>query len=567
MYYIINQKQQIIAIDDELSKILAVKDINELYTKLALNEIQFSSQKEELSITTSTGTELYKVQNNKLSGILGDMTLMHITTEEDNQKSEQEPKTEELLEIGTSSQENVVADLDSTLEEFTNEEKELLLEDDFSSDKEVVDENTEQEHMSLLDDKSLNDETKESFEEFNDKAQEQGSELDKDISAQNSELEPTTKDTINDTNKSYNLNTISLLNNEIKDSFEESDNNSEENISLLDNDNIVPEDRNESTETQNNDKDIDFIMPDTLDTKDESFILKDDTESQEQKNDPIVIDAEKISKEIGISVEDYNNFLKEYIDMALALEKDMQSEKYEEHTSATETLSHLSNVLHLPMITSIIKEIRNTSMDAKNTHILSLYDALARLTTTELDIIDDTNKIDAYDNSFSPSPLVSETELMHDASDKLDIDKSLSIPSPSIPETVLTDNTSNKDSFGSIDLKDVNPIHFDFRSKDAADELDLPLELIEEFVHDFIQQAHTETDKMLEAYEKGDLDSIEKIAHLLKGVSSNLHIDPLAETLLKIQACKKSDKLEALIKDYWGHFLSFETQINLISKK
>ena len=71
---------------------------------------------------------------------------------------------------------------------------------------------------------------------------------------------------------------------------------------------------------------------------------------------------------------------------------------------------------------------------------------------------------------------------------------------------------------------------------------------------------------MLRAYENGDLETIQKIGHLLKGTSSNLRINPLADTLYKIQFCEDSSQLEDLIKEYWAHFLSFEHQINIISK-
>ena len=123
------------------------------------------------------------------------------------------------------------------------------------------------------------------------------------------------------------------------------------------------------------------------------------------------------------------------------------------------------------------------------------------------------------------------------------------------------------ESFGTIDLSDVKPIHFDFQVEEAANELSLPAELIEEFIHDFIKQAHEETDKMLQAYEKDDLETINKIGHLLKGTASNLRINPLADTLYEILFCDDSSKLEKLIKEYWGHLLSFETQFNITSNK
>ena len=132
-------------------------------------------------------------------------------------------------------------------------------------------------------------------------------------------------------------------------------------------------------------------------------------------------------------------------------------------------------------------------------------------------------------------------------------------------ESVVQEPVAAK-GFGTLDLSDVKPIHFDFQLEEAASDLSLPVELIEEFVHDFIEQGHLETKNMLQAYEEGDLDKIQKIGHLLKGASSNLRIKDLSDTLYKIQFCEDSNDLEHLIKDYWGHFLSFEIQINALAK-
>jgi len=289
---------------------------------------------------------------------------------------------------------------------------------------------------------------------------------------------------------------------------------------------------------------------DKISFDDEPFDLISDTEETiteevtttetEDDTSPIVIDAESISQDIGISTDDYNNFLNEYIDTALTLEKDLGSEE-ETRSNAISTLSHLSNVLHLPIVTNIIEQIKATSSDSQNTLIKSLYATLARLTTTQTEVIE---KVTTETIENIAEETIAETQ-----EEKPNIETSIS-----------------SESFGTIDLSDVQPIHFDFQMEAAANDLSLPVELIEEFVNDFIEQAHTETDKMLEYYEKGDLDAIQKIGHLLKGTASNLRINPLADTLYEIQFCEDSNNLEKLIKEYWGHFLAFETQINLSSK-
>ena len=249
--------------------------------------------------------------------------------------------------------------------------------------------------------------------------------------------------------------------------------------------------------------------------------ISDTEEEIPAETAPILVDIHNISQTIGISTEDYDRFLKEYIDTALTLEGDLKSNKETLRSQAIDTLSHLSHVLHLSSVTPIIEEIQKADDSTRDQHITDFYHTLSRVVTQE-----------------------EEPALQIEAAD-----------------------APKGESFGHIDLSTVNPIHFDFQISAAAEDLSLPIELIEEFVIDFLDQAHIETDRMLEAYENGDLDTIQKIGHLLKGTSSNLRINTLADTLYAIQFCEDSTQLEDLIKTYWGHFLSFENQINITLKR
>jgi hypothetical protein len=246
----------------------------------------------------------------------------------------------------------------------------------------------------------------------------------------------------------------------------------------------------------------------------------------------ILVDIDKVCQQIGVSHEDYDTFLNEYIDTALGLEEDLQSTDHAKRSNAIATLSHLGEVLQLPVIGDIIAKIDTVPADQQKETVESFYAALSRITTSPTSR--EEHKIDLFD-------VEEEKEIE--------------------PEV-----TVNEKSFGTISLEGIKPIHFDFQLEEAANDLSLPVELIEEFVHDFIEQGHIETEKMLKAYEKGDLDTIQKIGHLLKGASSNLRINALSDTLYKIQFCEDSKDLEHLIKDYWGHFLSFEIQINALAK-
>ena len=257
---------------------------------------------------------------------------------------------------------------------------------------------------------------------------------------------------------------------------------------------------------------------------------------------PIIINVPKVSENIGISTEDYNTFLNEYIDSAISLEEDLQSTNEEKRSSAIDTLTQLADILQLPQVNDIMRQLSLQPEDKLATLVESFYHLLSRLTTTQTNDIQDTK--------ISPVSIQKE-EAKDDAIIYNTFEK----------ETIEEKSTSN-----SIVLDDIKPVHFDFQLEEAANDLSLPVELIEEFVHDFIEQAHIETKKMLLAYEKGDLDSIQKIGHLLKGASSNLRINALSDTLYDIQFCDDIDNIEALIKRYWAHFLSFEQQINIITK-
>jgi len=286
-------------------------------------------------------------------------------------------------------------------------------------------------------------------------------------------------------------------------------------------------------------EDTDILDLGLSDKEDEVIIDKpvsDDTAE-------ILVDIDRVCQQIGVSHEDYDTFLNEYIDTALGLEQDLQSSDSAKRSNAVATLSHLGEVLQLPVIGDIIAKVDTVTANEQKETVESFYAALSRITT-------------------SPTSQAEPEMELFDTQEEAKIDLfDVEEEKEAEPEV-----TVNEKSFGTISLEGIKPIHFDFQLEEAANDLSLPVELIEEFVHDFIEQGHIETEKMLKAYEEGDLDAIQKIGHLLKGASSNLRINALSDTLYKIQFCEDSSTLEHLIKDYWGHFLSFEIQINALAK-
>ncbi len=292
----------------------------------------------------------------------------------------------------------------------------------------------------------------------------------------------------------------------------------------------------------------------------------------ETPDKPIDIDVKSISESIGISEDDYGLFLDEYIQTARSSEDDLRNSTDEKRNDALNTLTHLSNVLQLPIIAKSIKQIKEGSNDSLDSNINSFYTTLTKLSQS----LDKTSKgkeesvsekveeaIASIDEFTLEEPILID-ELVEE-NEPIVIDELVAKEEPIVIDEAVAE-VANPNSFGTISLEGIEPIHFDFQMEQAATDLGLPVDLIEEFVDDFIVQAHEETLKMLKCYEEGDLDSIQKIGHLLKGTSSNLRIEPLADTLYEIQFCEDSSKLEKLIKFYWAHFLSLETQVKLTKK-
>jgi len=85
----------------------------------------------------------------------------------------------------------------------------------------------------------------------------------------------------------------------------------------------------------------------------------------------------------------------------------------------------------------------------------------------------------------------------------------------------------------------------------AASELGLPVDLIEEFIGDFIQQSLDFKEDLFESAMKSDFNNLHILSHKLKGVAANLRIDDAFETLSIINASSDLSEIEANLKYYF----------------
>ncbi len=287
--------------------------------------------------------------------------------------------------------------------------------------------------------------------------------------------------------------------------------------------NVEPEEKEEEVANDDiinllPDEEVDFLKPaeKTLaeEEEEEEILLPTDAN--------ILIDTDKISKMLGISKEDYSSFLNEFIDKAIEEEEAIKDVGSAEHLNAISSLHNLSQMLHLSELSAILEKVDKTSGKKEKKAIESFYHTLSNLTTLP----------------DEPDSLVTE------------------------PEEISYDN-----QICDLILDQVKPIHFDFQAKQASEELGLPIDLIEEFVHDFIGQAIEEKQTFIDACRQGDIDTIHKTGHKLKGAASNLRIVPLADTLEELQFCEDKDRFEPLFKKYWGQFLALEHMMSNTSNQ
>jgi len=78
----------------------------------------------------------------------------------------------------------------------------------------------------------------------------------------------------------------------------------------------------------------------------------------------------------------------------------------------------------------------------------------------------------------------------------------------------------------------------------ASEELGLPIDLIEEFIQDFITQALSFKDELYQSIEDEKLDNIKIQSHKLKGVAANLRIEDALDALTKANTSTNYEEIK-----------------------
>jgi len=261
-------------------------------------------------------------------------------------------------------------------------------------------------------------------------------------------------------------------------------------------------------------------------------------------------DYEDNARLIGITSSEYYTFLKQFTDEALASESGLRSNDFYVFKNSLVSIRDTAQLLHLPGIYDGLKDIEDLPSEEKSSRLDTFFEHIRHI-RKDIETVGGSGDVVYHEDEAADEIISSESVA----------------PEPeetATEDTVPPEEETEEKTPVSFDLTQVEPIAFDFSAKTAADELGLPEELVKEFVSDFLGQAKENISVFKEAEEKGDMTTIQKTAHLLKGAAGNLRIDALADTLETIQHNEEKEKVPELINTFLGQLKMLE---NFISKQ
>jgi HPt (histidine-containing phosphotransfer) domain-containing protein len=116
-------------------------------------------------------------------------------------------------------------------------------------------------------------------------------------------------------------------------------------------------------------------------------------------------------------------------------------------------------------------------------------------------------------------------------------------------------------------LKGVKPVPIEFSLQIASEELNLPEDLVLEFVSDFDKQGHEYLSVLIDDYQKKDLDHLQKTAHMLKGAASNLRIEAMVDNLYDLQFDSDIERAPQRIRLFAGQLMSLDNYLQQMQQK
>jgi len=110
------------------------------------------------------------------------------------------------------------------------------------------------------------------------------------------------------------------------------------------------------------------------------------------------------------------------------------------------------------------------------------------------------------------------------------------------------------------DKEDALFANYTYNPQVPSDDLGLPIDLIEEFVEDFIAQANSFKTNLYDSMKSGDINNLKVLAHKLKGVAANLKIEDALDALTKINLSQELDVIQTNLDRFYKIILKLSNK-------
>jgi len=120
-------------------------------------------------------------------------------------------------------------------------------------------------------------------------------------------------------------------------------------------------------------------------------------------------------------------------------------------------------------------------------------------------------------------------------------------------ESVLDDEEAQKvkDLLDETSDDEVSQKRPEYEPQLVANELGLPIEEIEEFIQDFINQAYEFKDELYASLGNNDLDNIQALSHKIKGVAANLRMQEALDAISIVNSSSDTGEIEASLETFY----------------
>ncbi len=591
MYFVVNKDNIIIAISQDLKDKLKVDNLCMLSTILEKNLIEIEEDKKEIKI--SNFNQKYKYIKNQMISFLGELYLYQIITDLNEEKENQEDidsilNLNENLEKVNNLKENEKelefqlnespADKKVTLEEINildeslnkkSQEEEINLENSLNikeSIEDIVLENKESEKKSDIPNSIADIKLEEKRESKEDELKIP----DIPLEALNKEKELEFQLNESPADKKVTLEEINILDESLNKKSQEEEikkedkkgffskkifpwgkknKNNEEEIANIENLNI--EVKNNSFNKDAKDENKEEVKQSIRDFSTlEEKLLKDEEELLENQEDKIKdfisnLNLEKNAKNLNLNLNSYKMLLKSYLEELNSNLKELENG----NENVKNMLIDASKLLSLEAITNELLNISNSIKTNKDIiNRLEIYsENINRILSNDKKVktpqVNDFNPINNENQEKDNIIYENKEDLLENKEEELTTDNILDI----------------NDSKKLLEQIKAQSISIDF--EEIAKSLNLPKELIIEFIKDFLEQTKEHLKIFIDEYNKKDLEEIHNIAHMLKGAANNLRLNSISETLAKLQSEKNFDEISSLIKIFASQIKGLEEML------